>query len=93
VCGVEVHVSPHPCQVLALGHGSIPCFCLGCHPAADSELVWTKGHDKLSAGVTQESHKNLWHKFPMGGQGTSKHREGKVDRDKQGSETGEGACK
>jgi hypothetical protein len=45
--------------------------------------VWTKGHEKLGAGVTQESHKKLQYKFPMGNQGPSKHRGGKVDRDKQ----------
>jgi hypothetical protein len=38
--------------------------------------VWTKGHDKLGVGVTQESHNKLWYEFP------SKHREGKMDRDK-----------
>jgi hypothetical protein len=63
------------------------------HPA-DLKLVWTKGHDKLGVGVTQESHKVPWYKFPMGGQDPCKHREGKADRDKgQGYGTREGACK
>jgi hypothetical protein len=43
--------------------------------------VQTKEHDKLGAGVTQESNKVPWYEFPMGGQGPSKHREGKADRD------------
>jgi hypothetical protein len=51
------------------------------------------GHDKLDVGVTQESHKKVWYKIPMGSQGHSKHREGKEDRDKErGSGTREGAC-
>jgi hypothetical protein len=67
----------------------VRCPFLDWHPAANSKLVWTKGHDKLGVGVTEESHKKLWYKFPMGGQGHSKHREGQVDRDKeQGSGTG-----
>jgi hypothetical protein len=58
--------------------------------------VWTKGHDKLGVGVTQEGRKVpkvSWFEFPMGGQGPSKHREGKADRgERLGSRTGEGAC-
>jgi hypothetical protein len=54
------YISPHPCQVRSLGHGSMRYPCLGWHPAADSELVWTKEHDKRGVGVTQESHKKLW---------------------------------
>jgi hypothetical protein len=51
--------------------------------------VWTKGHDKLGAGVIEESRKKLWYEFPMGSQGHSNHREGKVDRDEeQGGRTG-----
>jgi hypothetical protein len=56
-------------------------------------MARTKGHDKLGAEVTQESYKKLWYEFPMECQGPMcKHREGKVDRDKQGHRTGEGAC-
>jgi hypothetical protein len=34
-------------------------FASGGGPTTDSELMWTKGYDKLGAGVTQESHKKL----------------------------------
>jgi hypothetical protein len=47
--------------------------------------VWTKEHDKVDAGVTEESHNKLWYKFLMGGQGPSKHREEVEDRDNLGS--------
>jgi hypothetical protein len=72
---------------------SVWCPCLGLCPAANSELVWTKGNDKLGVGVTQECYKKVWYEFPKGGQGPSKHREGKAHRDEgQGGWTREGAC-
>jgi hypothetical protein len=78
-------------------YGMATVFCgllyLHWHPAADLKLVQTKGHDKLGVGVTEESHKVPWYKFSMGGQGPSKPREGKADRDeRQGSGTGKGTC-
>jgi hypothetical protein len=88
----EALIGPHSHRVCPTGHGSLQCPCLVWCSAADSELVWTKGNDKLGMGVTQESHKKLWYEFPLGGQGPSKHREGKADRDKQGCGTSEGVC-
>jgi hypothetical protein len=67
------------------------CTVLLSQLAPGSELVWTKGLDKLSTGVIHKSHKKLWYEFPMGSQGPSKHREGKEGRDKQGGEKTEGA--
>jgi hypothetical protein len=64
------------------------CLCLLQCPTANLKL-WTKGHDKLIAGVAQESHKVLWYKFPMGGHDPSKHRERKADRD-EGQVAGQG---
>jgi hypothetical protein len=78
----EARVAPHPCQVHLLGHGFVWHFCLSWHPAANSELVWIKGHDKRGVGITQESHKKLWYELPVGGQGHSKHREGKAEERK-----------
>jgi hypothetical protein len=69
------------------------CLCWSSPPTASLKLVRTKGHDKLGVGVTQESHEVPWYELTMGGQGPSKHREGKADRDEGlGSGTGEGAC-
>jgi hypothetical protein len=39
--------------------------------------VWTKGHDKVGVGVTEESHKIPWYGFPWEG----RHREEKADGD------------
>jgi hypothetical protein len=63
--GVWVHVwCVKPALVITPagegGGGSVLCTCLGWCPTADSDLVWAKGHDKLGAEVTQESHK-LWY--------------------------------
>jgi hypothetical protein len=90
--GMEARVSPHPRWVCPPSCGFVRLLHLCRCPAANLTLVWTKGHDKVGVGIIQESHKKLWYKFSMGDQGPSKHREGKVDRDKQGGRTREGAC-
>jgi hypothetical protein len=63
----EAYVILHPHWVCSMQYP-----CLGWHLAADSEVEWTKGHDKLGVGVTQDSNKVLWYRFPMGGQSPSK---------------------
>jgi hypothetical protein len=78
-CGAEAHVSPHPHWVCPWSHSFMRYFCLHWHTAADLKLMWTKGHDKLDVGVTEDSHKVPWYKFSMGSQGPRKHREGKAD--------------
>jgi hypothetical protein len=74
VCGGGRLCQSSPLLGHSLGCCSVWCPCLGWHPAADSELVWTKRHDKLGAGITQESSKKLRHEFPMGGQGPRKRK-------------------
>jgi hypothetical protein len=82
---MEAHVSPHPCWVLPSG----PLFrvVLLSWLATSSQLKWCgpKGHDKLDAGIVEESHNKIWYKFTMGGHGPSKPREGMEDRDDLGS--------
>jgi hypothetical protein len=59
-CGTDACVSPHPCWVRPPGHDFMRCLCLHLHPAANLKLVWTKGHDKLGVGVTEERHEVPW---------------------------------
>jgi hypothetical protein len=100
-CGraAPVHMWQRPVSILTPARpaprAAVSCdhLCLHQCPAADLKLVQTKRHDKLGVGVTEESHNKLSYEIPMGGQGPSKHREGKADRDKgQGGRTGEGVC-
>jgi hypothetical protein len=85
----EARIGPHPAGFATTPSPTVvPCGAW----QPTQNLVWTKGHDKVGVGIIQESHKKLWYKFSMGDQGPSKHREGKVDRDKQGGRTREGAC-
>jgi hypothetical protein len=82
-------VNPHSCLGPQFHEVPFPPLV----PSSRFKTGVTKGHDKLGMGVTQESHKVLWHEFPMGGQGPSKHREGKTDRDEgQADRTREGMC-
>jgi hypothetical protein len=87
----EACVSPYPCLVYPLGRSSLLWLCLHWSLAANLELGWTKGYDKLGEGVTQESQKKLWYEFPTGSQNHNEHRERMADRDEeQGSGTREG---
>jgi hypothetical protein len=58
-CGAEARVSHHPHWVCPSELQFHRCLHLHQCPAADLKLVWTKGHDKLGVGVTEESHKKI----------------------------------
>jgi hypothetical protein len=64
-----------PARSTLPGHSFMRCLQLCRCPAASLKLLQTKGHDKLSVGVTEERYKVPWYEFPMGGQGPGKHRE------------------
>jgi hypothetical protein len=84
-CGAEARIGTHT-RSRSMPEAVVPCGALAlagiqqptqnrCGPRGMTNNVWE---------LTQESHKKLWYESPMGGQGPSKHREGKVDRDKLG---------